>query len=534
MSETKQDGFYKWMALLVVIVGTFMAILDSSIVNIAVPKLMAVFGVSLDEVKWILTAYTLALGAIIPLTGFLGETFGVKKVYMFALAMFTLGSLLCGFAWSNSAMIAFRVVQALGGGMIMPVGMSIIFQIFPKEGRGMALGFWGIASMAAPAIGPTLGGYIIEHLDWRLIFNVNVPIGVLGVIFAGLLLKETPTKPFKNFDWLGFIASTVGLVSILYVLGEGSSIDWSDIKNPLLIILGCLSLLLFVVNELTHPNPLLELRIFKIYDFSLSQIITCITTLALMGGVYVLPLFLQNIRGYSAMQTGLILFPSAVASGIMMPVSGSLFDRYGAKRITVPGLIILAVASYQLSFINMDTSQEAVTWISCIRGLGIGLAMMPISTVGMNAVPFHLVGKASALSNTVRQVMASLSVTIMTTLIQNKLTENYARLSEQITPFNQTASDLLRQLQGVYLQNGLSSADAQTSALSTLTGLVQRQAYIDAMDYAIAVTTVLVAIAVLLVLLMKGKKKSDAGPARKSKAKEAEYESESGFAAIVD
>lgn len=531
LTEEKQDGFYKWMALFVVVIGTFMAILDSSIVNIAIPKMMAVFGVALEDVKWILTAYTLALGAIIPLTGFLGETFGTKKVYMFALAMFTAGSLLCGFAWSNTSMIIFRIIQALGGGMIMPVGMSIIFQIFPKEERGMALGFWGIASMAAPAIGPTLGGYIIEHLDWRLIFNINVPIGICGVMFAGILLKDGPTKPFKNFDYLGFLSSTVGLVSILYVLGEGSSIDWSDLKNPILMTLGCLSLLLFVFNELTHPNPLLELRVFKIYNFSLSQIITCITTLAMMGGIYVLPLFLQNIRGYSAMQTGMILFPSAIASGIMMPISGLLFDRIGAKWVTVTGLIILAISSYQLSFMNMDTSKNMILWIAMLRGIGMGLSMMPVNTAGMNAVPFHLVGKASALANTVRQVMASLSVTIMTTIIQDKYNINYARLAEQITSFNQSAADILKQLQGLYTQNGLSSANASGSALSTLALLIQREANIQAMNYAVAVTSVVVIVAIFLVLIMKETKKSKGKqPANATDSKEAAFENEAEFA----
>ena len=260
-----------------------MSILDSSIVNIALPKMMAVFGVPLDDAKWILTSYTLALGAIIPLTGYLQEVFGAKRIYMFALAMFTLGSLLCGFSWSNTSMIGFRVIQAIGGGMIMPVGMSIIYQVFPREKIGLALGFWGIAAMAAPAIGPTLGGYIIEKMDWRLIFNVNVPIGIIGVILAGILLKGTERKPFKSFDIIGFLSSTVGIVSILYVLGEGSTIDWGKIQNPILMTLGCLSLILFVVNELTHPDPLLDLRIFKLFDFSISQIITMCFNISIDG-----------------------------------------------------------------------------------------------------------------------------------------------------------------------------------------------------------------------------------------------------------
>ena len=535
MQEQKHDGLYKWLALFVVVIGTFMAILDSAIVNIAIPKIMAVFGVSLDDVKWILTAYTLALGAIIPLTGFLSEIFGSKKIYMSALAMFTLGSLLCGFAWNNTSMIIFRVIQALGGGMIMPVGMQIIFQIFPPHERGKALGFWGIASMAAPAIGPTLGGYIIEHLDWRLIFTVNVPIGVFGVIMAGLLLKKSPTKPFHSFDVIGFLSSTVGIVCILYVLGEGTNIDWGDIKNPLLMVLGCISLVLFVVNELSHPNPLLELRIFKALNFTISQLVTCITTLALMGGVYVLPLFLQNIRGYTAMETGVILFPSAIASGIMMPISGALFDKFGAKPVTIPGLIILAVTSYELSFLSMDMTRETITIIATIRGLAMGLCMMPVNTAGMNSVPHHLVGKASALSNTIRQIMASLSVTIMTTILQDKLSNNYARLAEQVTPFNQTATDVLKQLQGLYMQNGLSSGEAQGAAFSTLAGFAQRQAYIDAMDFAVAMTSVVVVAAIIMVLFMQDKKISKEQPSgNKSQDKESADEPEAGFTVIAE
>lgn len=488
MNGAKEAKMEQWLALFVVIIGTFMSILDSSIVNIAIPKMMSVFGVSLDEVKWILTSYTLALGAIIPLTGFLADVFGNKRVYIFALSMFTVGSLLCGFAWSNTSMIVFRVIQAIGGGMIMPIGMSIIYQTFPENERGLALGFWGIASMAAPTLGPTLGGYIIEHLDWRLIFNINVPIGIVGVVLAWILLQDSPIKKVSGFDYLGFISSTLGIVSILYVLGEGSSIDWSDIKNPILMIFGILSLIFFVVNELTHENPLLDLRVLKIPEFSLSQGISCVLTFALMGGTYVLPLFLQNLRGYTPMQTGLILFPSAIAVGFMMPISGALFDRIGAKPVVLPGMVLLGIASYFLvGSINMNTESSAITWLLTIRGLGLGLAMMPINTAGMNAVPPNLVTRASALSNTIRQISGALSITIMTTLIQNKLNFGYAYKAEQITVFNNLVS---------------------SENLSSVMGIIQRDAYLEAMRYAIDVSILAVVISAVMVLFMRDRRKA--------------------------
>lgn len=508
MKENNKGSLDAWLAMSVIIIGTFMSILSSSIINVALPKMMSVFGVSLDDIKWVMTAYTLALGAVIPITAYLQEIFGAKKVYTFALAMFTIGSALCGFAWSNSSMIAFRVFQAIGGGMMQPVGMAIIYSIFPREKIGLALGVYGIAAMAAPAIGPTLGGLIIEKMDWRLIFSVNFPIGVIGVILAILLLKDEPRKPFKSFDIIGFLSSTIGIVSVLYVLGKWSTIDWGDIKNPILLTVGCLSLVLFVVNELTHPDPLLDLRVLKLFDFSVSLVITSVLTLALMGGSYVLPLFLQNVRGYTAMETGLIMLPAALVMGVLMPVSGALFDKLGAKPVVIPGLIILAVSSFELSTaINMNSTKESIMLISCIRSIGMGLAMMPISTVGMNAVKGEMIPKASALNNTIRQIASSLSITIMTVLIQSKTNYNYSKLSEQITIYNKAANDTISTLTKMYMHSGLPQGTAKVSALSQIAKMLQAQAYLDAMAYSVAVTAAIVVVAILLTLLMRSNKK---------------------------
>lgn len=534
--ESAEDSSYKWAALFVVVIGTFMVMLDSSIVNIAIPKMMNVFGSDLDAVKWILTGYSLTMGAVVPVTGFLSDTIGVKKLFIFALIFFTIGSFLCGFAWSTNAMVVFRVIQAIGGGAIMPVGMSYIMQMFPVNERGTALGFWGIAAMAAPAIGPTLGGYIIQYMDWRFIFYVNVPIGIIGVIFAGILLRETPLKPYKgNFDYIGFFSSIFGIVSLLYVLGEGSSIDWGDVKYPILLAFGCFSLLIFVVNELMHPEPLLELRVFKIYDFTLGQFITGITTLAMMGGIYVLPLFLQSLRGYTAMETGLILFPSAIASGLMMPISGALFDRYGAKVVTVPGLLIVAIATYQMSMFNMDTTRTTITLVATLRGVGLGFAMMPVNTAAMNAVPRHLFGKATALSTTVRSIMGAVAITFMTSIISSKASLSYARLSEQITPFNHASSAITQALQGVYMKTGLSQGISQGYAYSTLGKIVYAQAYLDAMNYAIAVTVPAVFMAIILVLMMSKRKTTKKNEPGKMLVKEkVVHESEAGTAGLIE
>lgn len=500
----EQGSSNKWLALLVIVLGTFTAVLSSSLINIAIPKMQSFFGVTLSDITWVLTAYTLAMGAIVPLSGFLSETIGTKKLYIISLGMFTLGSVLCGMAWSNNAMIVFRIIQAMGGGLMQPVGMTIIYMIFPVEERGKALGIWGIGAMCAPALGPTLGGYIITSLDWRLLFYINVPIGIIGVIFAMLLLQETPRKPYTgDFDIVGLITSVLGIACTLYVVGKWSTIDWKDIQYPILLALGIGNLILFVVNELTHSNPLLELRVLKIYNYTMSQIVTSFMMLALMGGTYIIPIYLQSIRGYTAMQSGMILLPSAIAAALMMPLSGALFDRLGVKIVTIPGLIILGVTTYELSLLSLDTSNYTIIMISFIRGIGLGLAMMPVGTAGMNDVPPNLIGKASALGNTIRNVLGSVSVTLVATLISTRMNFNYARLAEQVNPFNQTAVDVVKQLQDMNMASGLVPAEAQVSALTTITGLIQKQAYLDAINYATAFTAITVVVAVLLVFMMR-------------------------------
>jgi len=505
MEDKGNDSSNRWLVLFVVVIGTFMSVLDSSIVNIAVPTLMSVFGVNLDKIKWILTVYTLALGVVIPFTGYLMERYDYKQIYMFALGMFSVGSFLCGLAWSNNTMIIFRIIQALGGGMIMPVGMAVIFTLFPPNERGKALGIWGIAAMVAPAIGPTLGGWLLQTTSWRILFYINVPIGIAGVILAGIIMKKGPKKPKISFDYLGFISVSISLVSLLYVLGEGT-IDWSDIGTQMLMAIGILGMVFFVINELTHDNPLLELRIFKELNFSISQGISVVTTLAMMGGMYVLPLFLQNVRGFSAMETGMIMFPSAIVTGIMMPISGALFDKFGAKVLTITGLVIVAIASYEFTFLSIGMSRETITMLNVVRGLGMGLCLMPVNTAGMNCIPPHLTAKASALSNTIRQVSSSLSVTIMTSLIQTRTSFNYAKLSNEITPFNQNAITQIKTLIGVYMNAGYSATKAQVAAVTEIAGDLGKQAYIDAQTYAIAITSLSIVVGIVLVLFLRAEK----------------------------
>lgn len=501
-----EEKFYKKSVLMIVIIGTFMAVLDSSIVNIAISKLMTVFGISVDTAQWIITSYTLTMGSVIPLTGYLSDRYGSKTMYIFALGSFTVGSLLCGIAWNNDIMIVSRIIQGIGGGMIMPVGMSILYTTYPKEERGAALGFWGIAAMAAPTIGPTLGGYIIEYLDWRLIFTLNIPIGIVGVMASWILLKNPKDKIKQPFDYIGFITAAVGLVFILYVLGEGGTIDWNDAKNVIMIVIGIFSLIIFVFNELYHPYPLMDLRVLKYIPFSLSMLISTFTTMAMYGVVFIMPLFLQNIRGYSAIQTGIIMLPSAVIMGIMMPISGKLGDKFGAKILIIIGSIINAIATYMLSKLNIDTPMIMISTLLVIRGTGLGISMMPAQTEGMNSVPHHLISRATAINSTVRQVASSVSITLLVGVMNKYQRISFASYSAQIDEFNVNAMNAIESLKGMIMKNGYSEATAIAGAKQIIYGVISQNAFITGLNATLIMSSLMGLICIPIAIFFESKK----------------------------
>ncbi|HLZ07810.1 MAG TPA: DHA2 family efflux MFS transporter permease subunit, partial [Chloroflexota bacterium] len=300
---------HKWWVLGIVVMGTFMSILDSTVVNIALPKLIAVFSTDVHGAQWVLTSYLLALAVVIPMTGYLQEKYGGKRIYMITITLFTMASALCGFAWSLNAMIFFRVLQGLGGGLIMPLGMSLLLREFRPEERGTALGIFGIPLMLGPAIGPTLGGYLVQYVDWRFIFFINIPIGIFAVFAASRVLRETPRQNAGKLDVWGVALVALGSASLLFGIGNGPADGWNSPSVIGEIALGICSLVAFVVVELRTAQPLLELRLFKSYNFSLSVFVTLIVQVALFGAIFLLPLFLQNLRGMGAMETGMMLIP---------------------------------------------------------------------------------------------------------------------------------------------------------------------------------------------------------------------------------
>ncbi|MDQ0285077.1 EmrB/QacA subfamily drug resistance transporter [Desulfofundulus luciae] len=479
-----------------------MSILDGSIVNVAVPKIMAVFGVGTDEIQWVLTAYLLVSGVVIPLSGYLGDVFGYKRMYIFTLAFFTLGSLLCGLSWSNTSLVAARVCQAVGGGMLVPISMGMLFKVVPRGQMGMAMGIWGISAMMAPTIGPTLGGYLADNFSWNMIFFINLPVGLIGMFLAVVFLRETPLLKAR-FDLLGCLLSSAGCFALLLALSEGQDKGWTSQYIVTLLVAAFFSLLMFVLWELGEEDPLLDVRMLANPVFAVSLLTTAVLSIGLFGGLFLMPIFTENLLNLTPTQTGLLLMPAALTSGLMMPISGRLYDKIGAKPLALVGLSVVAFTTWELHKINLDISTHWLQMMMMYRSLGMGLAMMPISTAGMEAVPARLSGRASSLNNLVRQVAASFGIAIFTSLMTKRQVYHFNWMRDDFGWSSPVAYGALQQVKQALALSG-------DGALAVFGMVAQRVAMASAIADCFIVSALMVAVAIPLSLFL-GKKVKVAG-----------------------
>lgn len=498
-------GKIPWTALMVLIIGAFMAILDGSIVNVALPRLMSVFGVTTESIQWIMTAYLLVSGVVVPPTGYLSERYGSKNMYIFSLVVFTVGSGLCALAWSNSSLVAARVIQAIGGGMIMPVSMTMIYMIVPREKMGLAMGVWGISAMAAPTIGPTLGGYLVDNYGWEWIFTINIPVGVATILLAYALLGETPRRTGLKPDIPGIVLSGTACFSILLALSEGQDKGWTSLFIVNLFLISIFCFVLFAVWEQITPHPLINISLLKNRTFSISLVALSFVTVCMFSVIFLIPLYAQGILNYTPMQTGLLMMPMAVTTGLMMPISGRLFDKIGALPLCLVGLTITAITTYQLHEISYNTSYAELQWLLVKRAVGLGMVMMPLSTAGMNTVPHFLIGGASALNNLVRQIAASLGIAYLTFVMIHRQEFHAAWLSETVTWSSPASVESLYRLQGVIMESGAGPQAAALGAPGILTVIARREAFISGLADAFLISAVIIAFAIPMMFLL-GKK----------------------------
>jgi EmrB/QacA subfamily drug resistance transporter len=495
----------------VVVLGTFMVVLDTTIVNIALPRIIQVFQANVNEGQLVLTGYMLALAVVMPATGYLSDTFGTKRIYLITLVLFTLGSALCGFAPNIEGLVAFRVLQGLGGGMTMPLGMSILFQVVPANQRGSIMGIFGLPLLVAPVIGPTLGGYLVQYVDWRVIFTLNIPVGVLAVLAGAAILRETPRRSGTRFDWVGFVVSAVGFSAVLLALEKAPEDGWTAPHVMALWLVAAAAIPSWIVVELAQEQPLLDLTVLRDRTYLVSTLVTFVTTIAMYSSLLLLPLFLQNVRGLGAMETGLLLFPQAIAAGLMMPISGRLLDRIGPKPLVIPGLLILTYATWRLTQIDLSTSDDTLRQILLLRGVAMGVMMMPVLTVAMDTIPPHQIARATALSNVLRQLFGAFGTGIFASLVLEREHFHEAILSQTVNPANLAAVNVLSGAKAALMQQGMPEAASQSMAVMALVRQVAMSATVRSFDDCFYLSALLALAGVIPALWLKRGKNAQAG-----------------------
>jgi EmrB/QacA subfamily drug resistance transporter len=406
-----------------------MAILDHTVVNVALPTLGRVFQAELGLLQWVITGYALAQAAVIPLAGWLSDRFGAKRVYISAVGLFTLGSVLCAAAPSALGLVAFRVLQGLGGGVLMPIGMAFVFRLAPPDKRGAVMGVFGIPIMLAPALGPALSGWLVEFADWRLIFLINVPVGMFALALAARVLPRLAAqRVVGRLDLLGVILAPLAFGTLTFGIGQSYGAGWTGASRLLALGVGLVALVAFVARELKTDEPLLDLRVFRVGVFSRGILVQWLTASGMFGSMFLLPVFLQQVAGYGSFQTGMATLPHAIVAGLAMPVGGRLFDRFGARPTVLTGLALVATGLALLSRISPATTPMELILPLALWGGGMGMAMMPLNTHLLNSAPRDLVSRVTSLTSAFHSVVIALGVAVAATFVQVRLAARAAEV----------------------------------------------------------------------------------------------------------
>jgi EmrB/QacA subfamily drug resistance transporter len=424
---------YKWIVAVIFVFGLFMELLDMTITNVALPVLAKSFHADTTGIEWIVTGYLLSLAVFIPLSGWLGDRFGTKRTFMFALVTFTAASLLCSFAWSIESLIAFRVLQGIGGGMLTPVGTTMMFRAFPIEERARVSALITIPAIFAPASGPIIGGYLVEYHSWQSIFLINIPIGLTGIVIAGLSLKEHREPTAGRLDVPGFFLGAAGVATLTYALSEAGSRGFGNLVVIGFGTLGLALLAAFVVAELRATRPMIDVRLFRYRLFAAGNAVLFFSSAAFGGLLFLLPLLLQSERGMSPFQSGLATFPQAIGVVITAALAGRLYSTVGPRRLMIVGMALSSILTVALIVIDLNTGVWTIRGLMLLRGAGFGLALVPLQAATFAQVNNRETGQASAAFNVLRQVASSFGVALIATVLTARLGANGAVIGDPTT-----------------------------------------------------------------------------------------------------
>ncbi|MCD8821465.1 DHA2 family efflux MFS transporter permease subunit [Staphylococcus gallinarum] len=490
-------GTSQGKVLIAMIFGMFIAILNQTLLNVALPKINTDFNISANTGQWLMTGFMLVNGILIPISAFLFNKYSYRKLFLVSMTLFTIGSLVCGLSGSFTMMMVGRVLQAIGAGVLMPLGTNVFMTIFPPERRGAAMGMLGIAMILAPAIGPTLSGYIVENYHWNVMFYGMFIIGLVSLAIAYIWFRVYQVTTNPKADIPGIIFSTIGFGALLYGFSEAGNDSWSSPVVVISLIAGVVFIAAFVIREVTMRVPMLDMAVLKYSGFTLTTVINMIVTMSLFGGMILLPLYLQNLRGFTPVQSGLLLLPGALIMGVMGPIAGRLLDSIGIKPLALVGTAIMTYATWELTKLNMNTTYGHLMLIYIVRSFGMSFIMMPIMTAGMNSLPQRLIAHGNALTNTLRQLAGSIGTALLVTVMSTQTTQHIASYSQALDKTNPFIKDRLQEMS--------QALGGEQMATQSVLEFVQKLASINGVNSAFLIATGLSALAFVLSLFLKGK-----------------------------
>src|SRR5690606_804610 len=455
MSNTvKQLEKPPYLMLGLLFFATFVAFLNNSLLNVALPTIMNDFKIDYSAVQWLTTGYMLVSGVLIPVSAFLLTRFTNRALFITAMTLFTIGTAVAAIAPTFGILLTGRMIQAAGSSVMSPLLMNTMLISFPREKRGAAMGVFGLVMIVAPALGPTLSGYIVQYYDWRLLFEMILPFAIISLILAIFKFQNIMPTRQATLDYLSVVMSTLGFGGLLYGFSSASTDGWGDPVVITTIAVGAIMVILFTVRQFKMEQPLLNLSVYKHPMFALASLISVVNSAALFSGMILTPAYVQSVRGISALDSGLIMLPGAIVMGIMSPITGKLFDKFGPKVLGILGLAITCVTTYFMTFFDLDTSISYIITIYCVRMLGISMVMMPIMTNGLNQLPTRLNPHGTAVNNTLTQVAGALGtaifVSIMNSRAESSITDQFSKIDPTtITDIEKAQITQLGMLEGI-------------------------------------------------------------------------------------
>ena len=456
--------------LTVLLIGAIAAILNQTVLNVALPTLSKEFGVETSTSQWLITLYMLVSGVFIPVTAFLMARFTTRQLFFTSMITFSIGTIICGASPNFTMLLLGRVVQAIGAGIVMPLLINVVFRLFPVEKRGAAMGIVGVAIMFAPAVGPTLSGLLITQLSWRYVFFAVLPFSLVALIVSFFILKNVSEPIQAKLDVLSVITSTFGFGGILYGFGVAGKLGWGSIPVLSAIVVGLISLALFVIRQLKIEEPLIDLRIFKSLEYTLSIVISFFVNGVIYSAMILLPTYLQSSRGMTALESGLFLLPGSIVMAIMSPIAGKLYDRHGMKWIGITGVTILVITTAMYTNLTYTTGVVLMIVIYMVRSFGVTFLTMPLMTAGLNSLRPTLQGHGTAMQNTLQSISGAIGTAVMTTIMA---TQTKLFISTEVAKAGQVdpASQQFKEISGIGLVHGINMSFV-TATIFAIVGLI--------------------------------------------------------------